>query len=140
MPNAYYIHFQEDSCSASTYSTKYRVIYFLLRSFLGPISTSLQSSINALRFRVFWTGSGSGDTWLCSCCLGLGGDRFWTPTWFNGVVGWFSCVLASSVSNPDPDSELEPLDPSPVVLVAQLAFWAAVILPRLFSKATALVN
>jgi hypothetical protein len=40
MPNAY-IHFQEDSCSASTYSTKYSVIYFLLWSFLGPISTSL---------------------------------------------------------------------------------------------------
>ena len=63
MPNAY-IHSQEDSCSASTYSTKYRVIYFLLRSFLGPISTSPWSSTNALRFRVFLTG----DTWIGDDC------------------------------------------------------------------------
>jgi hypothetical protein len=99
-----------------------------------------------------------------NCRLGLG-DGFWTPTWFNGVVVgclttggelakalaavdtafWAAArALASSVSDPDPDPdpdlELKSLDPGPVVLVARPAFWAAVILPRLFSRATALVN
>jgi hypothetical protein len=54
-------------------------------------------------------------------CLSLSGDGFWTSTWFNSVVVcWFSCALASSVSDPDPDpdSESEFLDPGPVILVA----------------------
>jgi hypothetical protein len=97
--------------------------------------------------------------WVNNCRLGLGGVGFWT--WFNGVVVcWFSCLttgselakalaatdtvfwaiaraLASSVSNPD--SESDP-DPSPVVLDARPAFWATAILPQLFSRATALVS
>jgi hypothetical protein len=44
------------------------------------------------------------------------------------------------VSDLNPNSESESPDPGPVVLVAQLAFWVVVILPQLFSKATALVN
>ena len=164
MPNAY-ILFQGDYCSASTYSTKYKVIYFLLRSFLGLISTSLWSSTNAFRFRVFLTGSSSGksgDTrlwgcrigdncdWVNSCRLGLSlGVRFWTSTWFNSV--WFGCLIGDELAKALPatdtaltcsvsDSELESPDPRPVALVARPAFWAAVILPRLFSRATALVS
>ena len=80
-----------------------------------------------------------------NCRLSLGGDGFWTSTWFNGVAAcWFSCLttggelakalaaadtafwavaraLASSVS--DPDSELDPdPDPGRVVLVPRPAF------------------
>ena len=69
-----------------------------------------------------------------SCRLGLSlGVGFWTSTWCNGV--WFGCLVGG-----ESDLESESPDPSPVVLVARLAFWAVVILPRLFSKATALVN
>ena len=76
----------------------------------------------------------SGDAWFCSC-------------WIDEDCGWvYSCRLVAqtlaaadiasvSDSDPDPDPDL-----GPVVFVAQPAFWAAVILPRLFSKATALVN
>jgi hypothetical protein len=46
-------------------------------------------------------------------------------------------ALTSSVSDSVPDLDL---DLGPIVWSAQLAFWAAVILPQLFSKATALVN
>ena len=46
-------------------------------------------------------------------------------------------ALTSSVSDLDSDPDLGLV---PVVLVAWPAFWAAMILPRLFSKATALVN
>jgi hypothetical protein len=42
--------------------------------------------------------------------------------------------------DPDPDSESESPDPGLVILAAWPAFWAAAILPRLFSRATALVN
>jgi hypothetical protein len=43
MPNAY-IHFQGDSWSGSAYSTKYIVIYFLLRASMG-CKTELANSM-----------------------------------------------------------------------------------------------
>jgi hypothetical protein len=89
------------------------------------MSTSSWSSTNALRFQVFLASSSagkSGDTRLCGCRLSR-----WRKDEF--------CTSTSFASDPDLD-----LDPGLVVLVAQLAIWAAVILPRLFSKATTLVN
>ena len=103
------------------------------------------------------SGAGAGDTgcligedcdWLNSCRLDRrGGVEFCTSTWFNGV--WCSRLIGGELSNsdpdPDPDSDSD-LDSSPdpilvvLVLIARPAFWAAVILPRLFSRATALVN
>jgi hypothetical protein len=73
---------------------------------------------------------------FCTGCL-ISGELSRTPAAVDTTFVAIARALTSSVS--DPDSDLDP-DLSLVVLVAQPAFWAAVILPRLFSKATALVN
>ena len=80
-----------------------------------------------------------------SCRLGLttGGELAKALAAEDTAFWAVARALASSVSDPDSDPDPDPdldLDPSPVVLVARPAFWAAVILPRLFSRATALVN
>jgi hypothetical protein len=70
-------------------------------------------------------------------CTGrlIGGELSKTPAAVDTAFVAIARALTSSVSDPDSDP-----DPSPMGLVARPAFWAVVILPRLFSKATALAN
>ena len=74
----------------------------------------------------------SGDTQICGCRLSYRRKDE-------------SCTSTSSVSNPDLDSDSDldldlDLGLGLVVLVFRPAFWAVVILLRLFSNATTLVN